>query len=449
MNQGVFPDIPVSVLNHRIEAKKDNAKDAATRFPFLLGVELELENVRGGNAGVDMVGWTQHIDESLRNGIEYVTDAPMGGDKISAAIKSFYAKGLRYVGSPRTSTHIHVNAGDLTVRNVRTMFVVSYMLEDAMFRVLEAKRKFCGYCMPLTEMSPQRVRNFLASDSIDSFGRALAGPNAEKYYGFNAVSLKKHGTLEFRYFPGAPSQDELLSWMDYCTAVKRIGLTYSLDDLSGIQDADELSRWLELNLGKWGTKMLNAVGGESIFAALSEVLAFVPDVADAVARRDELVFISPILIKYMGTSYCSSPEQRDWLVPKLEALQVMTANEWYETVNDSIYHAKQSKQAARLHVQADEVVRYRMQDAEPVVAWANEPMPEPQQEEYNLAAVARQLDAEQAEVQMRAFREHQAQMQDLQMRVAADAARRLGNRVAPPRNPGIIPPARPGRAPRF
>jgi hypothetical protein len=439
MNQGEFPNVPVCVLNHRLLVQPDRPADAATRFPFLLGIELELENVRGGIANRELVGWTQHVDESLRNGIEFVTNGPMSGDTITKAVQSFYAKDYRYVGSPRTSTHIHVNAGDLTVANVRTMFVISYMLEEAMFRVLEAKRKFCGYCMPLTEMSPGRVRNFLASNSIEDFARALNGPNAEKYYGFNAVSLKKHGTLEFRYFPGAPASEELLSWMDYCTAVKRIGLTYTLEDLSNIQDADELGRWLELNFGRWGTRMLNAVGQDAIFTSLSEVLAFVPDHVDAVARRDELVFVNPSLIGYMAKSYCTSNPQREWLVPKLEALKVMTANEWYELVNDSIYHAKSAAKANKVEIDYEPLRAAAVMQGNRRDAWAgpeNNPVPE-------------DLNMNEREVEAQRFLQEEIQaMRDRENARAADALRRAVNIIPRPVAPR---PARPPqlRNPRF
>jgi hypothetical protein len=435
-----FEDEKVVVLCGRVQAKADPESAADSRYPYYMGVELELENLRGGDGEKPLIGWDIHNDESLRNGIEYVTRKPFAGKEMLAAIESFYQQGFKYTGGPRTSTHIHVNAGDLSISNVRTMFVVSFMLEDAMFRVLEAKRKFCGYCMPLTEMSPQRIRNFLATDNMDSFARALSGPNAEKYYGFNAVSIRKHGTIEFRYFPGAPVKEELLSWMDYCTAIKRIGLKYSLDDLANLPDAYALAAWLEENLGQWGTRFLNAVGQQSLYNTLIEVLACVPAGGDMVARRDELVFVSKPLVQYIRDSYCIGEEQSNWLIPRLEKLRVMTADEWYGLLNESEMFVKldamKKRDAERMAARAapleeDLVVRFNPE-------WAEAPIPPPQdpqpadQDAFNLAAIA-------AQVQEADYRRRQAD----EMR----RAREMMMRAAPVRPARPAPPVR-GPLPR-
>lgn len=353
--------VPVNIFYGREEVKKDPQDAKGHRYPYFMGIELELENVRSPLdpaflPGMALQHWTQHNDESLRNGIEFVTDMPLAGNALVTAVDSFYAQRYRYTGGPRTSTHVHVNAGDTTIGAVRTMFVLSYILENALFQLLEAKRKWCGYCMPLTEMSPKRIRALLSSTSSPEFERAMMGHNAEKYYGFNVNSIRKHGTVEFRYFPGAPSKDELLDWLDYCTAVKRVGLSTSVEALSSIPDASSLGAFLTDRMGRWGARIVNSVGEQALYDSLLEVVAHLPATEGAV-RRDELVFISKPLISYIANKYCRTIHQRNWLVPKLERLQVVTASEWYSLLEESTMKQRPPKAARRAEIEeAVEVV---------------------------------------------------------------------------------------------
>lgn len=346
MNQENFDNTPVKIFS-RVGGKDDAPDLKGHKYPYYLGVELELENVRGPAdrefTPPPLRNWTQHQDDSLRNGIEFVTEIPLAGDDLIKTIENFYAQNYRYTGGPRTSTHVHMNAGDLTVGAVRTMFVLSYILEDALFRILEAKRKWCGYCMPLTEMAPHRIRSLLASTNTAEFERSMIGHNTEKYYGFNVNSIRKHGTVEFRYFPGAPSKDELYDWLDYCTTIKRAGLTTTMEELAAIPDAASLGLFLSDRLGRWGARAVNSVGEQSLFDFLAEVMAYIPVMENNI-RRDELVFMSRPLLSYVANRYCKTDEQRAWLLPRFQKLQVITANEWYTLMEESVLHAHPKKQ---------------------------------------------------------------------------------------------------------
>lgn len=305
-------------------------------FPYLMGVELEMEGVRvdGGPVVAVPMGWTTHVDASLRDGIEFVTNPPVAGAKLKRTINAFYAMNVTSNNSPRTSTHIHVNASNVTVDQLRTMFALSYILEPALFQIVGETRKYCGYCMPLTEMAPNRVKNLLISNKWAEVNAALGGRNEDKYYGFNVNSVRKHGTVEFRYFPGGPSKEELESWLHYCTAVKRLATSMSLADFIGLPDVDSLVAVLTQFFGDWAPKLIGAQGPIVMFDMLQELAGMFPDTERKV-REDELVFISEPLLLAVKTLYFPKASPRSWEEFRKDCLhlKVMTNAAWWRAVN--------------------------------------------------------------------------------------------------------------------
>lgn len=402
--------MPVSMFcAGRSAVSSDPKQHANHRFPFYMGIELELEDVRGPKAGekssAPLIHWTTHVDESLRNGTEYVTDQPLSGGDLVTAVDSFYHQNYRYTGGPRTSTHIHVNAANITIGNVQTMFAISYLMEDALFRVIEAKRKWCGYCMPLTEMGPVRIRRLMAAKRDHEVVEFMAGHNADKYYGFNVNSIRRHGTVEFRYFPGAPTKIELLDWMDYCTAIKKIGQKYTLANLAEFQDSVQLVKFLEDEMGSWGRRITRVVEAQSLFDLLQEVLAMASE-DEGPNRRDELVFITKPLLKYINYRYCTTGPQRSWLLPRLQKLQVSTLDEFSSLLEESRLHSKESKDAVK-KAAAEEWIE--------LPAWARpaggEVQPPPVVEEAQPQVVGRPNPLDDA-----AVREYIARMREVEAR---------------------------------
>lgn len=321
---------------------------ADARFPFYMGIELELEQVRTPDGGhVDRIpqGWTTHADESLRNGIEFVTNGPQSHTKLMRSIVTFFNSNYTYQNTPRTSTHIHVNVSDMTVGQVATMFVMSYALEDALFRTIERGRKYCGYCMPLSEMTPARVQTLLAPTNMHEYQvRGLGGNNAEKYYGFNLNSIRKHGTAEFRYFPGGPTREELENWMDYCTSIRRMGMKYSLEDLAAITDGDAFAAFLRENLPSHADRMIGIVGQDAIFHMMAEALAMAAP-RNGPVRRDSLVFVRKPLVRLIQNVVCGGVEtdSAKAFEEKSKKLSVVSRAEWDEMVQALRYPSKKGK----------------------------------------------------------------------------------------------------------
>lgn len=346
----------------RIGRVPENAAHADHAFPHLLGIELELENVDFKPDFKIPGGWTTHPDDSLRNGVEFVLAKPLSGPALLSAVTNFYNAEVVFKNTPRTSTHIHVNASDLTIGQVRTMFILSYILEDALFRVLEAKRKYCGYCMSLYEMPPQRLHTFLTTPSLSAFNNTMSGPNADKYYGFNTNSIRKHGTVEFRYFHGGPSKQQLLGWMQYCTSLKATALKVSLPELLAIADAAQLAQLLSDNLGAWGIKLTNAVGVESIFDRLQEIVGVFPEEGMEV-RNDKLLFITEPFLNAVNKFMFPKASNFDVFKKRMLDLSVVSSDGWWDAIEN--YRMEYKADGAKIVENGEKLAKWAVENEMP------------------------------------------------------------------------------------
>ena len=220
----------------------------------LIGIEIETENFRRWEEASDTLShyWTTHNDASLRGGIEWVLASPLAGSDLREAINQFFDGEYTYTMSERTSTHIHINASDnLTVDQFRNVFVLMYLIEPAVFRWADENRKWCGYCQPLTDMSPQRLASvMLDEDGFHTFVRAVSGEgNSDRYYGLNIAAFNRHGTLEFRYFPCVDNKDVLIDWIKFVMQVKRAAI--AADNPLEILSNFDTHEGIEAYLTKW------------------------------------------------------------------------------------------------------------------------------------------------------------------------------------------------------
>lgn len=217
-----------------------------------VGVEIEVENYSARERGTLAPEWAQHVDHSLRNGVEFVTAAPVGGKQLTAALDKFFGTDHSYDTGPRTSIHIHINAADnMNVDQFRNMLALVYVIEGAVFRWADENRKWCGYCSPLTDVGSQRFVTILNENNNDrALVKAIAGEhNHDRYFGFNMAAYAKHGTVEFRYFPCTRSRDLVEKWIKFVMYVKKTALMYdSVADLLNAMDGDEnLRQFILLN----------------------------------------------------------------------------------------------------------------------------------------------------------------------------------------------------------
>ena len=190
---------------------------------------------------------------------------------------------------------------DATVDQVRSLIAIVYAIEDGIYSVVDQARKWAGYSVSLQEMQPSRLRDVFNSPNPIVLRNALAPTrNAERYYGLN-FNMARHGTIEFRYFPGGPNQTELESWIDLVTHVRTASIKYSLADLSSIDSANAMREFIVSNFGEWANILFSAFPVEHYYNKLSEVLALAFDDSNPELVSSVIVY-SEGLDKFIRTS---------------------------------------------------------------------------------------------------------------------------------------------------
>lgn len=219
----------------------------------LCGIEIELEEFKAPAGAIGRLAgwWDEHAEGSLVQGREFVLFPPRSGADVEHGVNLFFDAGFRYTGGERTSVHIHVDMLDgTTVGQFRAMFALAYVIEGAIYRVADENRKWGGYSSPLIDMGPGRLNKILNAKNDGVFHAGLVGKQHEdKYYGFNAVSLNKHGTLEFRYFPCTDNKDVMYQWLNLVLEIKACASKFGSanDLLDQIKSEEDLLRFIRGN----------------------------------------------------------------------------------------------------------------------------------------------------------------------------------------------------------
>ena len=325
------------------------------------------ENWYAQNSGSCPAGWTIHDDQSLRNGVEFVTTPAVFGQAIQDRIDSFYAKKFNYSGGPRTSTHIHVDMQDSTPAVLQSLVMIVYTIEDALYQIVDEGRKFGGYSVALVDMPPSRLRNLLNPANQNMFYRAIhVNQNRDRYYGLN-FHVGRHGTCEFRYFPGAPSKAELESWVDLVIAIKNMAIKYNPQALAdACVDSYALSDLLDRELGDWGRRLLAMLGPNRLFSNFEEINTLRVDESNP-ERVNSVVRLNDSFIGFLAsTSLSGSKKALEYLTTSgvigrpvgLEDALYYLGNAYSISFTDRLENKKKSKNKEELTAAPD---------------WANEP----------------------------------------------------------------------------
>lgn len=259
------------------------------------------------SAGIP-AGWTTHLDASLRNGIEFVTSPAVGGQALADRISAFYKCNYNYKGGPRTSTHIHVDVTNDKPVVVQSLVMLVYAIEDALYQAVDPGRKWAGYSAALSDMPASRLRNLLNPIQVNQFIKAVnVVQNRERYYGLN-FHVGRHGTVEFRYFPGAPSETELNSWVDLVVAIKKAAQAFTPDQIiNRCNSPENFAHFLQSNLGYWGNRFLALKGADALYSSFEEVVALRSDDTNP-ERVSSVVVLSPVLFSFILERYLNNDD---------------------------------------------------------------------------------------------------------------------------------------------
>ena len=193
----------------------------------IVGIEIEVEKV--GNTSTDNYPvWSIKADNSLRDGVEFVS-TPIHGPRIHFALNQFYALlSKKAVFSPRTSIHIHLNILDLTPPVVGNLVTCYTLVEKLLYRFIGNGRDKNNFCVPFYESHciPYQLAVF--------FFNPYVGVNINeglRYSGLNLDAIRKFGTLEFRHLGGTRDKDKIINWINLILRLRNYAKTIDTEVL--------------------------------------------------------------------------------------------------------------------------------------------------------------------------------------------------------------------------
>lgn len=184
----------------------------------LIGIEVEVENVRAIDPNVLLCCWVMENDGSLRNyGKEFKT-VPIPARYSGLAFERLL-KGLNkdIDFSKRTSIHVHQDVRGLTLRQVLGLVFTYTVVERLLFKFASPARLGSIYCVPLVHTD--LFEDFQSEGQCYGFLRHHRD-NWPKYTALNLMNLGTLGTIEYRHMPGTSDIGKLLGWVDLISRLK-------------------------------------------------------------------------------------------------------------------------------------------------------------------------------------------------------------------------------------
>lgn len=229
---------------------------AATR----IGIEIEVENIAVDRATMVPLPWTVKGDGSLRNnGVEFIS-VPILPQDVSLAMASLYGyfkgSGMRPDFSWRTSTHVHLEANQMSVSEFKNFVLLYLIFEDSLFQFSNPGRRETNiYCTPLSRTNYQILRALLQAEDDETFVRVLSELPRKifKYSALNLSHIFGYGTVEFRHLGGEKNPSKVCNWL---------GLLLKLFESSTRLSRQEIERNVrELNTNSFYRHFLSEVFG--------------------------------------------------------------------------------------------------------------------------------------------------------------------------------------------
>jgi hypothetical protein len=196
----------------------------------VIGVELEFE---GENLHCNPVNyWKTNSEHSLREykghpPVEYALIKPLLREGVTKALdyldKKFKTNNANPVISPRTSTHIHLNAQGMTWKQIVTWFVTYALVEDILVEFSGKERIGNLFCLRT------RDTHYFVScleSAIKSESYSLVTNMDYRYTSMNLASIEKFGSVEFRSMRSPIPFEEINDWIDVLIAIKQASLTW-------------------------------------------------------------------------------------------------------------------------------------------------------------------------------------------------------------------------------
>lgn len=195
----------------------------------LVGIEVEQEG-----AILPPVNdyWREEYDGSLRGrSRELVLAEPLKGGQLKQAIEVLHNSHealtpiLDRVFSSRCSTHIHIDANDLSDDQFRMFLLITATFEPLISVIAETKNRIgSNFCRPLSESYKilSEISRYLHSPLNNSGDWFRI--NTSKYTTVNYAAIDKFGSIEFRVFQGEVDKDIISLWVNTLLSMKRYSI---------------------------------------------------------------------------------------------------------------------------------------------------------------------------------------------------------------------------------
>lgn len=159
--------------------------------------------------------WKVVRDGSVSNGCEVVSPILSGVEglaqvrKVAALLAAAGATADRSCG-----LHVHVNASDLTGKEIINVAKRYAAHEAVIDRVMPASRRASnnGYCANMASIM-QTLNTYDAQAIVDTHAMCQ---RFGRYYKVNLHAFVVHGTVEFRQHSGTVNGDKIANWVMFC-----------------------------------------------------------------------------------------------------------------------------------------------------------------------------------------------------------------------------------------
>lgn len=200
---------------------------AGKPVPGDLGIEIEAEGTKTGQSPIvqwdknrvklakPLEFWHAKGDNSLRNGLEYVTMMAVPLPRLHDVMTEWatVTQGTRWRhDSIRTSVHYHVNVSMLTPTEILTAIMGWWLLETPVVDLQGPTRVGNLFCLRVSD-AEHLVTDLMASMEQDPL--PLLGQNLSdnvKYAALNMNAIRRFGSLEFRFNRGTVDPHEIERW---------------------------------------------------------------------------------------------------------------------------------------------------------------------------------------------------------------------------------------------
>lgn len=204
-----------------------------------VGLEFEFEDPHGSlwavwfdRAGLDKY-WRTVGDGSLRdNGVEIILREPLMGEQLSEAIRQMTTTNCPLVQTYRTSIHVHIDARDMDVEQLKTAALLYAMVEAGMFAYVGQNRDSSNYSVPWYASTRylRTVADALFANRANSAIRdRISG--TQRYSALNIQALRKYGSLEFRHMGQTMDHDKITKWVKGCMSIKSAAMEHAYEEV--------------------------------------------------------------------------------------------------------------------------------------------------------------------------------------------------------------------------